>query len=41
MIGGGVWVGQDVDPFNGAVRGVRVYSGAVDDRDIRQLPIQD
>ncbi|QYN18928.1 LamG domain-containing protein [Amycolatopsis sp. DSM 110486] len=41
MIGGSVWVGRNVDPFNGAVRGVRVYSGTLTDNQIRQLPVQD
>ncbi|WP_374065846.1 LamG domain-containing protein [Actinokineospora auranticolor] len=40
MIGGGVWRGQAVDPFLGAVRGVRVYSGALPDELIGQLPVQ-
>ncbi|WP_255632731.1 LamG-like jellyroll fold domain-containing protein [Amycolatopsis sp. TNS106] len=40
MIGGGVWVGRDVDPFRGAIRDVRMYSGALSDRAISQLPAQ-
>ncbi|MFD8493317.1 LamG-like jellyroll fold domain-containing protein [Amycolatopsis sp. NPDC059657] len=40
MIGGGPWVGNDTDPFRGAVRGVRVYSGTLSDREISQLPAQ-
>ncbi|MFC5097987.1 LamG-like jellyroll fold domain-containing protein [Amycolatopsis plumensis] len=41
MFGGSRWVGRDVDPFNGAVRAVRVYSGTLTDNQIRQLPVQD
>lgn len=40
MVGGSVWVGRNVDPFEGAVRGVRVYSGTLADTQIRQLPAQ-
>ncbi len=38
-IGEGTWVGRGVDPWNGAVRDVRLYSGAVSDQQIGQLPI--
>lgn len=39
-IGEGTWVGRGVDPWNGAIRDVRLYSGAVSDQQIGQLPIQ-
>ncbi|WP_245572678.1 LamG-like jellyroll fold domain-containing protein [Actinokineospora enzanensis] len=40
MIGGGVWQNGNVDPFLGAVRGVRIYSGTLTDEAIGQLPVQ-
>ncbi len=40
VLGGARWIGQDVDPWNGAVRNVRVYSGVLSDQTIGQLPLQ-
>ncbi|MBN6033361.1 LamG domain-containing protein [Amycolatopsis sp. 195334CR] len=38
LIGAGRWNGKDADPWQGSVRGVRLYSGALSDQQIGQLP---